>query len=193
MGVNQLLQDKIKDLDVIHKFVVGSRLYSDSPNDYDYLVIAENTTAHKIKDTYDNKTVDILILNPQEFQNKLNFIDTEIRHSLYNYQLTIKSNNNDLSTIDFQMYDPKIKKVYLKTIKDYYFETVGKLPHHLKYRFAKRYTHFFLILSFYENGSSELTNEILEKVNNLREQQNDYKDLVDWVDTTLYNLEIEEE
>jgi len=80
----------------------------------------------------------------------------------------------------------------LETVKDYYFETVGKLPHHLKYRFAKRYTHFFLILSFYENGSSELTNEILEKVNNLRQQQNDYKDLVDWVDTTLYNLEIEE-
>lgn len=193
MGVNQLLQDKIKDLDAIHTFVVGSRLYSDSPNDYDYLVIAENTTAHKIKDTYDNKVVDILILNPQEFQNKLNFIDTEIRHSLYNYQLTIKSNDNDLSTVDFQMYDPEIKKVYLKTVKDYYFETVEKLPQHLKYQFAKRYTHFFLILSFYENGSSELTNEILEKVNNLRQQQNDYKDLVDWVDTTLYNLEIEEE
>ena len=192
MGVNQLLQDKIKDLDVIHKFVVGSRLYSDSPNDYDYLVIAENTTAHKIKDTYDNKVVDILILNPQEFQNKLSFIDTEIRHSLYNYQLTIKSNDNDLSTVDFQMYDPEIKKVYLKTVKDYYFETVGKLPHRLKYQFAKSYTHFFLILSFYENGSSELTNEILEKVNNLRQQQNDYKNLVDWVDTTLYNLEIEE-
>lgn len=191
MGVNQLLQDKIKDLDVIHIFVVGSRLYSDSPNDYDYLVVAENTTAHKIKDTYDNKAVDILILNPQEFQNKLNFIDTEIRHSLYNYQLTIKSNDNDLSTVDFQMYDSKIKKVYLKTIKDYYFESVGKLPHHLKYQFAKRYTHFFLILSFYENGSSELTNEILEKVNNLRQQQNDYKDVVDWVDTTLHNLEIE--
>lgn len=190
MGVNQLLQDKIKDLDVIHKFVVGSRLYSDSPNDYDYLVIAENTTAHKIKDTYDNKVVDILILNPQEFQNKLNFIDTEIRHSLYNYQLTIKYNDNDLSTVDFQMYDTKIKKIYLKTVRDYYFETVGKLPHRLKYQFAKRYTHFFLILSFYENGSSELTNEILEKVNNLRQQQNDYKDLVDWVDTTLYNLEI---
>ena len=47
-------------------------------------------------------------------------------------------------------------------------------------------------IGFYENGSSELTNEILEKVNNLRQQQNDYKDLVDWVDTTLYNLEIEE-
>lgn len=189
MGVNQVLQDKIKDLDVIHNFVVGSRLYSDSPNDYDYLVIAENTTAHKIKDTYDNKTVDILILNPQEFQNKLNFIDTEIRHSLYNYQLTINSNDNDLSTVDFQMYDPEIKKVYLKTVKDYYFESVGKLPHHLKYRFAHRYTHFFLILSFYENSSSELTSEILEKVNNLRQRQNDYKDLVDWVDTTLYNLE----
>lgn len=191
--MKNIIKETFKDITINIIMKVGSSLFSNKPNDIDYLCVSNNLPrAKRVKIEHGEKLLDVLVLNEQEYRDKINFVNTLPQHSLYNYQLLLTEplyQEEGYSLPKFNMFDKEIKEKYLKSIAYNYLLTLGKSIQ--KHFYSKTYTHYYLILEFYKNNSAELTEKILSDVKTLREKEEGYGRIIDEIDSFLYSYEEE--
>lgn len=184
------------------KFIlkVGSLLFADNPKDEDYLCITNDiVNAHRKKFKLGEKVIDVLLMTEQEYHNKINFIDTPVRHTLYNYQIPIAETmyvEEGYVIEPFKMFDEEIKLKYLYTT----FLSYKNILHISvqKSVYVKAYAHHYMLHEMYKSGKAELTPEILYNVNKLRKRHIGYMELIEELDeefietfNNVYNYIIE--
>lgn len=151
---------------------VGSQIYSDNNNDLDFLVIVENyLMANRQHIKYEDKTLDLIILDEETYFNKINLINTRNEHIIHNYQLTdyfvnknIVYKKEDFEILTFNISNKDIMKTYSDIVRAYHDETAGKFPAEHIYALGKNYIHYYIVQKISEEGLLELNDEDYENI-----------------------------
>ena len=151
---------------------VGSQIYTNNNNDSDFLVIVKNYLMPNRKHIeYEDRTLDLIILDEETYFNKINLINTKTEHMIHNYQLTdyfvnknILDKKEDFELLTFDISNKDIMKTYSDIVRTYHDETAGKFPAEHIYALGKNYIHYYIVQKISEEGFLELTDEDYENI-----------------------------
>lgn len=187
------IKETFSDIELKIILQVGSSLFSNKPRDLDFFCISSNLKkATRKKVDYEGYLLDIIVLNENEYADRMVLETRPPYHNLYNYQnliAKIEYVQEGYVLPKFDMFNKEIKQKYLKMIAYNYLQTLGCSIQ--KHFYSKAFTHYYIIMKFYENNSSELTEEMLININKLREKEEGYGQIIDEVDEFLRTYEEE--
>ena len=126
---------------------------------------------------------DFIIIDKSILAKQINLDDRTlaVEMKLFNYLFIVKETIYGSYDLNWNMLEYREK--YLSILKEIYVNTIGKLI--VKTKFTKLYTHYYLIISMFENNSTEVTAEMLENVKILYAGGEPVLELVQWIEDKL--------
>lgn len=186
--VNDILSSESEDASVLEISKVGSQLFQDRVGDYDYFVILDGFSKHKkfYKRFENGIKYDFIFTDKEAFYEQLDFnksVLVDPRHKIYNYFHTIKIVLFGNSDFSWNMFSHQ--EEYMSFLKDRYLNTIAKVPN--KRVFSKLFVHFYLVLKMFDNGSSEITQEMSNAIKCLYNNTVEAEFIINWVIDKLVN------
>lgn len=186
--VNDILLSESENASVLEISKVGSQLFQDRVGDYDYFVILDGFSKYKkfYKRFENDIKYDFIFTDKKAFYDQLDFNKSDLvdpRHKIYNYFHTIKvvlSGSHDFSWDMFSH-----QEEYMNFLRNRYLNTIAKVPN--KRVFSKLFVHFYLVLKMFDNGSSEITQEMSNAIRCLYNSTVEAGLIIDWTIDKLVN------
>jgi hypothetical protein len=197
--INNILEkENIQDSNVLEITNIGSRLLNkQNPGDMDYFITVNNLfeksfrSHFKIKkESLDLFFGDYNLLKDRLELNKMKEFDKF--NILYNYAYSpgIKNIVYGDSGLTFDFFGHKTK--YIDIVKELYHSSIGRRPYSLgKYKLGKIFSHYYVIVKFYDNNTLEITTEMQSDLDRLYEtpvdssSKEEYRSIIEYIDSRM--------
>ena len=189
--VDNFLLEKNYNLNILEIFKTGSNVYKKSATqDFDIVTIVDNLVEElsvehiRQKITINEIKYDLLFIDKRTAEKRLSLeYDNDYEKSmlLFNYFYPFREIEFGNSNLAFNMFLQKEK--YLKIVKEIYNNSIRKALD--KWKIGKFFVHYYVILKFYENNNTIVTEDMLKDISLLYSRSVEAEDLINQIDMKI--------